>query len=100
MSADSFHALAEKQFKKKGNIYDWEDYVGCLSSIGDVLEMEPHDFKAFQSRLSQGKKSKESRPLLADVAALQFRRGMDRCFFKKSHVDGNFSEMDFLMKAP
>ena len=38
MSADSFHALAEKKFRKAGNLYDFCDYISCLRSAGNAME--------------------------------------------------------------
>ena len=39
MSADSFHALAEKAFKKARNIFDFPHYVDCINSVGRALPM-------------------------------------------------------------
>ena len=38
MTADSFHALAEKKFRKAGKLYDFCDYISCLQSAGKAME--------------------------------------------------------------
>ena len=74
MSADSFHALAEKAFKKSKNIYDFRDYECALRTVGITVPMRPGDFLT------------------------QFRRGSTMMYFKTSHGDAAFREADFLMK--
>ena len=98
MSADSFHALAEKAFKKAKNIYDFRDYECALRTVGITVQMRPGDFLDFKSGLSQSVASKTSRPLLADVYVTQFRRGSTMMYFKTSHGDAAFREADFLTK--
>ena len=83
MSADSFHALAEKKFRKAGNLYDFCDYISCLRSAGNAMEMAQGDFYDFKSRLSQSKISCDTRPLLADVYIVHFRRDDTAMYFKK-----------------
>ena len=53
MSADSFHALAEKKFQKTVNLYDFCDYISSLRSSGKAVEMMQGDLYDFKSRLSQ-----------------------------------------------
>jgi hypothetical protein len=98
MSADSFHALAEKSFKKAVNLYDFNDYECALRTVGITVPMKPDDFKDLKSGLSQSAASKSSRPLLADVYVVQFRSDSRSMFFKKGHNETDFKEADFLMK--
>ena len=98
MSADSFHALAEKSFKKAVNLYDFNDYECALRTAGITVPMKPDDFKDLKSGLSQSAASRSSRPLLADVYVVQFRNDSQSMFFKKGHNEKEFQEADFLMK--
>ena len=86
MSADSFHALTEEAFKNARNIFDFPHYVDCINSVGRALLMRQGDFADFRSFLSQGKVSKDSRPRLDDVVAIQFRIGEPYLFFKTAHT--------------
>ena len=61
--------------KNKGNIYDVHDFTRCVQNAGDVSVMNISDFYNYENGLSQGKESKESRPLLHDVVVVEFRRG-------------------------
>ena len=64
--------------------------------------MKADDFRNYVSGLSQGKKSVESRPLLADIAVAQFRRGEACFYYKRAHGDALPYEepVDFLMAKP
>ena len=44
MSADSFHAQVEKQFKRKAKLFDFNDYVSCVAAAGRVIKMQEEDF--------------------------------------------------------
>ena len=44
MSADSFHAIVEKEINKMKMVCDWEDFLTCVRRAGDVLEMNVKDF--------------------------------------------------------
>ena len=100
MSADSFHAMAEKQFKKAGKILDFTDYVTCLRAVGKVLEMQPSQFRDFKSRISQSAAAAQQKPLLAEVHMVEFRRqNPANLYFKKSHDEVDFSSWtNFLVK--
>ena len=100
MSADSFHALVEKKFKKAVNIYDFRDYVDCVTAAGNAIEMRPEDFFQFESGLSQKAATKESKPLLADVYGVEFRRDELLMFYKKDPEAADFNSTDFLKKKP
>ena len=100
MSADSFHALVEKKFKKAANIYDFRDYVDCVRAAGNAIEMKPEDFYQFESGLSQKAATKESKPLLADVYVAEFRRDELLMFFKKDPESAEFNSTDFLKNKP
>ena len=98
MAADSFHALVEKQFRKKKNIYDFSDYLQCVREAGNAVELTSSDFFDWKSGLSQGKASKESRPLLEEVKIVQFRAGKDGLYFKRSYEAKDFEYAEFLTK--
>ena len=98
MAADSFHARVEKQFRKKKNIFDFNDYLYCVREAGQAIELTANDFKDWKSGLSQSKASKDSRPLLEDVSMVQFKVGQTNMYFKRSLEDTHFECADFLMK--
>ena len=86
----------------KGSIYTvtpfFQDYVIALRSVGIAKKMNPENFLDLASGLSQGKTSKQTRPLLAEVYVVQFRRGENTMYFKKSHSEANnvFQNADYL----
>ena len=43
-SADSFHHLVEKEAKKMYKLYDFQDFLKCVSNIGRAVNMNPEDF--------------------------------------------------------
>ena len=87
MGADSFHHLVEKESKKQVRLYDFDDYLACVDRVGSAMKMQTDDFKQWENQLSQGKASKNTRPLLENVSVAQFRKGEPYLFFKTSHVD-------------
>ena len=99
MSADSFHALVEKGFKKFRNVFNYSDYVSVMASVGNVKQMNIGDFKTYASGLSKGKKSKATRPYLNQVYIAQFRRGQTCMYFKKGHTECHFNEAEYLKNA-
>ena len=44
MSADSFHASAEKSMRKIGKIYRFEQFTNCIESNGLTVEMDAESF--------------------------------------------------------
>ena len=98
MSADSFHHRVEKEVKQQGYLYDFGDYEKCINAAGRALVMEPKDFLLWEKQLSQGKISKQTRPLLDDVVVTQFRRGSKCLFFKRSHAATEFESSDCMKK--
>ena len=44
MSADSFHAQVEKQFKRKATLFDFNDYFSCVAAAGRVIKMQEQEF--------------------------------------------------------
>ncbi len=97
MSADNFHSKVEQKMKNMHEVCDWGDFVACVRNAGEAYEMKVEDFKLYESGLSQGKTSKESRPLLSSVSVAQFRKGEKTLFYKKDHNE-EFSQSDFLRK--
>ena len=63
------------------------------------MKMQTEDFKQWENQLSQGKASKNTRPLLENVSVAQFRKGEPDLFFKTYHVDIEFAKADFLKKS-
>ena len=67
MSADSFHYLVEKEAKKMYNLYDFQDFLKCVSNVGRAVNINAEDFHKWEKQLSEGKNSKATRPLLQKV---------------------------------
>ena len=80
------------------NVYDFNGYMSCVRQAGVSIEMKPSDFFDFKNGLSQGKASKESRPLLEEVSEIQFRVADARMYFKRSFNEDSYSCTDFLVK--
>ena len=59
--------------------------------------MNIEDFRLWENGLSQGKESKNTRPLLANVVVAEFRRGYTQLFYKTNHDDEGFKECEFLI---
>ena len=98
MSADNFHRNVEREMKKKGDVYDFNDFKPCVGNAGEVSTMEIKDFSDCESGLSQGKESREIRPYLHEVVVAEFCRGSTNMFYKKLHNDKEFLETYFLKK--
>ena len=98
MSADSFHHQVEREALKMKNLYDFADFVQCISKVGKAVEMEAVDFQQWKKQLSESKVSKETRPLLEDVSVLKFCSGSTEMLYKNLHTDENYKSADFLMK--
>ena len=97
MSADNFHRSVEKEMKEMEKVFNFEDFIQCVGNVGSVHVMTPTDFHSFKDGLSQGAASKRSRPLLADVQMVEFRKGSNMMFYKNSTNDDEpFKEADFL----
>ena len=96
MSADSFHAQVEKQFKRKPKLFDFNGYVSCVAVAGRVIKMQEEDFFCFESGLSEKIQSKASRPLLSDVYVVQVRRDDISLYFKTDPLADEFYSTDFL----
>ena len=98
MSADNFHHQVENQMKLKDKVYDFNDFVDCVSTVGEAILMTHSDFKNFEKGLSQGKAAKETTPLLAKVKVAQFRKNSTSLFYKESLNDKDFKEAFFLQQ--
>ena len=99
MSADVIHANVERQMKKQKNVYDFKDFVHCVSNSNcTAFEMKFDNFMNWQNGSSQQLK-RQNGTHLADISTVEFRRGQRSMFFKKSLVDDNFSEFTFLKKG-
>ena len=93
----NFHRSVEKEMKEMEKVFNFEDFIQCVGNVGSVHVMTPTDFHSFKDGLSQGAASKRSRPLLADVQMVEFRKGSNMMFYKNSTNDDEpFKEADFL----
>ena len=54
MSADSFHNCVENNMRCKNKLYDFQDYVDCVSNSGKAIEMREGDFFDFANCKSSG----------------------------------------------
>ena len=83
MSADSFHALCEREMKTKNNIYDFNDYRSCIEKYANVFEMTQHYFYDFKSHKTQKiKTSNGTTVYLADIHEVQFKINETMLFLK------------------
>lgn len=100
MAADSVHAAVEKQMKKAGKVYDFDDFSKCVANANCIaIRMEPNDFGDWKNGASQYQlKKREIRVLLSDMRQIQFRRGCRTLFYKENYDTEPFSELDFLKK--
>ena len=95
MSADNFHRNVEKEMKAMDKVYDFDDFIKCVENVGIAQILDFTDFYNFESGLSEGKASKTSRPLLANVKEVEFRKGSLNMFYK-CFEDDEFREANFL----
>ena len=87
MSADSVHADAEHQIKRKKHVYDSDDFCQCIASTkADVVRLRHSDFFASTGQHSQAKLGK-ARWHLSCNRVIQLRRGSNHLFDKKRHTD-------------
>ena len=49
MSVDSFHHLVEKEMRKMTCLYDFDDFVSCVSNKGEVLTLDYSDILLFEN---------------------------------------------------
>jgi len=86
MSADSVH-------------HGVEDFVSVVASSNskkmEVIEMENANVLKWKDGHSTAKTKKA--PKLSQMAEIQLRRGSRSLFFKHSHRDCDFTELDFLL---
>lgn len=97
MSADSFHAAVERQFKTQKNVYDFDDFSRAVRLAGAVVLTPDHtSFLKLEGHQSQAKLKKESRPLLSDIRVAEFRLGSRLVYFKNRHTDTEWQEFDYI----
>ena len=64
MSADSCHARVEKQMKKKGDVYNFADFVSCVSKAGaNTITPSNMDFGCYEGSQRQAKLKQKDGPL-------------------------------------
>ncbi|KAJ8364805.1 hypothetical protein SKAU_G00136360 [Synaphobranchus kaupii] len=102
MGADSFQHGVEQEMKNRlgGVVYDFEDFVSVVASSNsrkvEVVEMRNADVWNWRNGHSSVKTKKA--PKLAEMSEIQLRHGSRSLFFKLSHADAHFTELDFLQK--
>ncbi|KAG1936336.1 hypothetical protein F2P79_018678 [Pimephales promelas] len=101
MSADSVHHGVEQEMRKRpgGYVFDFEDFVSVVASSNskkvEVIEMENANVLKWKDGHSAAKTKKA--PKLSQMAEIQLRCGSRSLFFKHSHRDCDFPELDFLL---
>ena len=65
------------------NLYDFQDFLKCVSNVGKAVNMNPEDFHKWERQLSEGKSSKATGP-------------STNLFFKESHAQEDFKLANFL----
>ena len=104
MSADSFHHGVEQQIRKcpGGVVYDFDDFVNVVASSNsrkvDVVLMQNANVLDWRDRHSTSKVKKAKATKLGEMAEIQLRRGSNSLFYKQSHIETEFTEIDFLLK--
>lgn len=101
MSADHFHHQVEKSMKKKGKVYDFDDFVDVVKKANSmknyVKVMQVSDFYDYVDLSSQHKIRKSTpRIYLKDIMEIVARRGSYTLDFKNNHDDEQFQTLDFL----
>ena len=94
MSADSFHHLVEREMCKMKCLYDFDDFVSCVSNKGEALIPDYSETLLFKN--GQGKLTKK--PLLESVQCIKFIKGETAFYWKPSQDDNEFLSGDFLKK--
>lgn len=104
MSADSFHHGVEQQMRNHpgGVVYDFEDFVSVVASSNsrkvDVVQLENANVLDWRDGHSTTKVKKAQAPKLGEMAEIQVRHGSKSLFFKQSHTETDFTDLDFLLK--
>ena len=96
MSADSFYYQVEDKIRRKKYLYDFNDYVDCIDSVGKALLMRPNDFFDFKSYQSKAKDT--NYPNLSQISEIQFRKGETKTFWKTSFGESYYQSGEFLKK--
>ena len=99
MSADVFHKDVEKVWKTQRNVFTFDDFVQLVNRVGTAIPLNHTDFFCWPKIFSQSKSCLETRPLLAEVVMVQFRKNSTSMFYKKSYNTTDFTEVPFLTKA-
>ena len=98
MSADSCHARVEKQMKKRGDVYDFADFVSCVSEAGaNTITPSYLDFGCYEGGQSQAKLKQKDRPKISDLSIAQFRRGSRFIYYKTAHTEEEYRTFDYLL---
>lgn len=102
MSCDSFHHSVELSMKKRKNIYDFKDFVDCVSEARAniiVKKMEFYDFRDWRSYCSQSKLNKlgDDRPYLNDVKYFSATKGKYSISYSKTYNVEDKQDLDFLL---
>ncbi|RXN13099.1 U-box domain-containing [Labeo rohita] len=81
-----------------GVVYDFEDFVSVVLSSNskkvEVVELKNADVLNWKDGHSSVKTKKA--PNLSKMAVIQLRCGSRSLFFKLTHADAHFTELDFL----
>ncbi|KAK7169041.1 hypothetical protein R3I93_005136 [Phoxinus phoxinus] len=102
MSADSFHHGVELEMKRRpgGAVYDYEDFfsVVATSNSGKVEALHLKNANVLNWRDGHSTTKVKTAHKLSEMAEIQLRRGSRSLFYKLTHTDESFIELDFLQK--
>ena len=70
MSADCFDKNVEEAMSSMKKLYDFSDFVACVGTHVDAIEMDPTEFRLYKNHLSHGKDTRF--PHLSDIAEACF----------------------------
>ena len=83
-------------------VYDFEDFVNVVASSNsrkvDVAQLQNANVLDGRDGHSTTKVKKAQAPKLGEMAEIQVRCGSKSLFFKLSHTETEFTELDYLMK--
>ena len=85
--------------QKGQKVLTFHDLMSHIETSGGspkVVEMNTSDFTIWDKRLTGGKTVHV--PYLKDIAEARFLRNSVKLYYKTSHEDTQFEEVDFLMK--
>ena len=93
-SANSFHHFLEKEMSKIKCLYDFDDFISCVSNKGKALVLDYSDNLLFENGVCQGKFT--NRSLLESIQCVKSIKGETVLCWKPLIDDNELFSEDFL----